>query len=587
MRVATLVLVSVMGCDGWSPMEPDAVADDAGSADGGPALHEDAGGDARRADGGAGELDAGSVDAGVVDAGRVADAGVVDAGRVVDAGVVDAGRVVDAGAEDAGRVVDGGAMDAGVVDAGRVDAGFVDAGRIDAGSFDAGSFDAGSFDAGVVDRQPPSQPTGLVARVESLVAVALTWQPATDDVGVAQYRITRNARVLGTSPSAAFVDGSPPVSTTLTYSVQAVDAAGNVSSASMMATAYLVDVKRFGARGDGATDDTAAFASALSACPPGCSIVVPQSSGAYLINATRQGSYGLMLKNDVTVVSAGTLRVIPNAADSYALFRCVLSNGITFTGGVYEGDRTQHTASTGQWGHLLSFLGCSNVTIRNATFRNAWGDGLYLGAPGNYTPNSGFVIADNVIDANRRNGISVTIADGLLIKDNVITNTGPGSTPHTGTPTLSDGPYYGIDFEPNNANETIRNATIDGNEFAGNEGGGMQLGIPGSISGAAPFVKIVVANNDVHDNGSIGQGAVYISKATGITARRNTVTRNARYGFFVVGGSNGNVFEDNGQQPNQRRQRGQQSGCLDLPVAPQRVSQQHGTRQSPVRLLSQ
>jgi len=80
------------------------------------------------------------------------------------------------------------------------------------------------------DTQPPSVPTALTASVSKRTNVSLTWQAATDNVGVAGYEIWRNgARVATTaarSYSEALTGGA------YTYYVVAYDAAGNRSGPS-------------------------------------------------------------------------------------------------------------------------------------------------------------------------------------------------------------------------------------------------------------------------------------------------------------------------------------------------------------------
>jgi hypothetical protein len=90
---------------------------------------------------------------------------------------------------------------------------------------------------GATDTTPPTAPTGLTATASG-GQVALTWDAATDNVGVDSYEIRRDgskiAEVAG--HELAYADGNVQPSTTYTYSVVAVDAAGNKSPASDGAT---------------------------------------------------------------------------------------------------------------------------------------------------------------------------------------------------------------------------------------------------------------------------------------------------------------------------------------------------------------
>jgi acid phosphatase type 7 len=82
------------------------------------------------------------------------------------------------------------------------------------------------------DTQPPSTPTGLAATAASGTQVNLTWNAATDNVGVAGYTVYRNASAIASTsgPSATtYSDPTASPSTTYSYTVDAFDAAGNHS----------------------------------------------------------------------------------------------------------------------------------------------------------------------------------------------------------------------------------------------------------------------------------------------------------------------------------------------------------------------
>ncbi|MFA3878558.1 carbohydrate binding domain-containing protein [Streptomyces sp. MMCC 100] len=87
----------------------------------------------------------------------------------------------------------------------------------------------------VPDTQAPTVPAGVSAQADG-VSVVLTWEPSTDDTGVAKYQVTRTGgtrgEVVSDVGSTVFSDTGLEEKTTYTYTVRAVDAAGNVSAAS-------------------------------------------------------------------------------------------------------------------------------------------------------------------------------------------------------------------------------------------------------------------------------------------------------------------------------------------------------------------
>ena len=92
------------------------------------------------------------------------------------------------------------------------------------------------------------------------------------------------------------------------------------------------------------------------------------------------------------------------------------------------------------------------------------GDGIYIGGGtgsflGDYSEaNKNIVLCDIVSDDNRRQGVSITYADGVLIRDCVFSNTGK---------TEAVSPGCGLDIEPNEG-QAVRNVTISNCRFLNN-----------------------------------------------------------------------------------------------------------------------
>ncbi len=93
--------------------------------------------------------------------------------------------------------------------------------------------------APVVDTQPPSTPTNLTATAPKFNIVNLSWNPSTDNIGVAGYYVFRKDKgntPIATVTTTTYSDGAVKATTTYTYYVQAFDAAGNKSAFSNEAT---------------------------------------------------------------------------------------------------------------------------------------------------------------------------------------------------------------------------------------------------------------------------------------------------------------------------------------------------------------
>jgi chitodextrinase len=91
------------------------------------------------------------------------------------------------------------------------------------------------------DQTAPSVPGSLRVTGTTDTTVALAWNAATDNVGVAGYRVSRvsgsTSTVIGTTTTLAFTATGLTASTSYTFTVAAYDAAGNASGASNAVTA--------------------------------------------------------------------------------------------------------------------------------------------------------------------------------------------------------------------------------------------------------------------------------------------------------------------------------------------------------------
>src|SRR5437660_1184985 len=82
------------------------------------------------------------------------------------------------------------------------------------------------------DTPAPAVPTGLAASALTATSLTLTWSAATDNVGVTGYRLYRDATLVASAAgTSASLSGLSP-STPYTFTVAALDAAGNASAPS-------------------------------------------------------------------------------------------------------------------------------------------------------------------------------------------------------------------------------------------------------------------------------------------------------------------------------------------------------------------
>jgi parallel beta-helix repeat protein len=293
----------------------------------------------------------------------------------------------------------------------------------------------------------------------------------------------------------------------------------------------------YNATGNGSTDDTAAIQRAVTAAGgTGKTVFVPD--GNYRINAiavTTGGNHGIALSSNMTLQlsSNAVLQALPNAADTSAILWLDGVRNVTITGGTVEGERATHTGTTGQWGMGISIYDSSSITVDSVTTEDCWGDGLYVGG----TVGAQNLAITNVTSiGNRRQGMSITAANGVVVKNSTFKN-------NSGT-----SPQSGIDIEPNPGN-AVNNVLISGNTFSNNGGSGVQSGVPMANSVTASVTAIVIDSNTFTGNGTDPvdgvDGAIDISNSSGTQVTNNIVTGNASYGILIHQAANNSVVTGN------------------------------------------
>ena len=101
------------------------------------------------------------------------------------------------------------------------------------------------------DIMPPSVPTALTTGHISGTEINLAWNTAVDNVGVYRYRVYRNGIAISYSATRFYADKNLLSGATYTYTVTAIDGAGNESGQSLAATATTTAIGTISTRGRG------------------------------------------------------------------------------------------------------------------------------------------------------------------------------------------------------------------------------------------------------------------------------------------------------------------------------------------------
>jgi parallel beta-helix repeat protein len=294
------------------------------------------------------------------------------------------------------------------------------------------------------------------------------------------------------------------------------------SCAPAAATSRVVSVRapEYGAKADG-RDDTAAIQKAFDdVARTGGTVRIPK--GVYMIDATRRtegGRHGLALRSGTTLrfEAGAVLKAIPNGAPGYAIILVANARNVNILGGVLEGERNAHQGSEGQWGMGISFLNARDVVVEGVTVKDCWGDGFYVGGANGC---SNITFCGVTADRNRRQGLSIVNAEGVVVRDSTFKNT-------SGTD-----PQCGVDLEPN-AHQTVKGVLIRACTFTNNTGGGMWGGPAYEDRFVTTLTDCIIENCTFTGNGAkLSNGAVVgFAACSGNIIRNNLITGNLGAGI--------------------------------------------------------
>ena len=166
--------------------------------------------------------------------------------------------------------------------------------------------------------------------------------------------------------------------------------------------------------------------------------------GTYQVSANYNDDVCIPIGNYTELILDGDIWLTPNDYRNSNIIRATGNNIMIRGKGTICGDKHTHIGNSGEWGMGIDVEDGHNVLISDLTIKDCWGDCIYVGSK-----STDVKIQKCKLNHGRRQGISITSANGVKIKNCIITNVG-------GT-----NPEYAIDVEPNKGEE-VDNVVIEG-----------------------------------------------------------------------------------------------------------------------------
>jgi len=255
----------------------------------------------------------------------------------------------------------------------------------------------------------------------------------------------------------------------------------------------VINVKQYGAVGDGVTDDTAAIQAAIDEYSSGARYFSFSPGKTYLISSriNLDDMHGFVIDlNGATIQCSSS-----SAVDASG--KCLNITGCTsfeIRNGTIDGNRASRGAPAQVPAHNIAVYNCSDFVFYRITSKNAVVDGFYFdeetqGDP--ETSNYRGTILSCVASGNARQGMSIISGHDIRVYASSFVDT-YGLSPQAG---------IDIEADPSNSNPGNTNMSLNVTVFSGNSGNAIQM-------------SSVAGSRDVIVTGCLFEGKVYEKTVT-------------------------------------------------------------------------
>lgn len=287
----------------------------------------------------------------------------------------------------------------------------------------------------------------------------------------------------------------------------------------------VVNVKDYGAVGDGVTNDADAIKTAIAAGSGG---VVYFPHGTYLVGIGGP----LTVPDSTALVGTGRGSILKRAdvmsyvgivANSDYATNSTGNSHIVLRGLSFDGNGANQSPAYSEFRHCVELIGVNDALIENCHFYNLSGDGVYVSSTCDSTPRANYsrnikIVGNHFEETNHaRNGISIIDAIGVIISGSTFVNISSATMPGA------------IDLEPDFANQRIGNLVVSGNSFIG-----CRQGVVALNGVSATCFDLIIIGNAIRDTNN-GGNAIVVSSFSNVSISGNVVHSSVSFGINAVG----------------------------------------------------
>ncbi|MDB5144667.1 MAG: hypothetical protein JWQ66_3380 [Mucilaginibacter sp.] len=208
----------------------------------------------------------------------------------------------------------------------------------------------------------------------------------------------------------------------------------------------------------------------------------------------------------LTFLASSQLTLKPSANSNYDILKIVNQTNVTINNPVVVGDIETHLNNIGEWGNGIGIYSSNNITINGGTVSNCWGDGIYISTSNTKKPNTNINISNSTVKNNRRDGMSITSINGMVLET------------ITASYSLGTSPMCGINFEPGSSLDELQNIVVNNPRTGYNGGNGIQINYSKLYGGSNKRTNIVINGH------SDKKSKVALKAAANIAKRKGTET---------------------------------------------------------------